>query len=101
MAAIDDLVTEVKTDYQIPSFIPDDSIKRYAEEGIAYFQSLVVGTVDYETDKQLRGLLKNYIYYAYEHVTNEFRDNFKPMILSWQWEHEDLKTDIEGGDDDA
>lgn len=101
MAAIDDLITEVKTDYQIPSFISDDSIRRYAEEGIAYFQSLVVGTVDYETDKQLRGLLKNYIYYAYEHVTNEFRDNFKPMILSWQWEHEEPKTDIEGGDDDA
>lgn len=101
MAAIDDLVTEVKTDYQIPSFIPDDSIRRYAESGIAFFQGLVVGTIDYETDKQLRDLLKNYIYYAYEHVTNEFRANFKELILKWQLEFEELKTDIEGGDDDA
>lgn len=101
MAAIDDLVTEVKTDYQIPSFIPDDTIRRYAENGIAFFQGLVVGTIDYETDKQLRDLLKNYIYYAYEHVTNEFRANFKELILKWQLEFEELKTDIEGGDDDA
>ena len=101
MAAIDNLVTEAKTDYQIPSFISDETIKRYAEEGIAYFSSLIAGTPDYEADKQLRGLLKNYIYYAYEHVTNEFRDNFQKTILSWQWEHEELKTDVEGGDSDA
>ena len=46
-------------------------------------------------------MLKNYIYYAYEHVTNEFRANFKELILKWQWEFEEPKTDIEGGDDDA
>ena len=101
MAAIDDLITEVKTDYQIPSFISNETIQRYAEEGLAYFNSLVAGELDYETDKQLRGLLKNYIYYAYEHVTNEFRENFQPMILSWQWEHEENKSDFEGGDSDA
>lgn len=101
MAAIDNLVTEVKTDYQIPSFVSDETIKRYAEEGIAYFSGLIAGTPDYEADKQLRSLLKNYIYYTYEHVTNEFIENFKKAILTWQWEHEESKTDIEGGDDDA
>ena len=101
MAAIDNLIAEVKTDYQIPSFISNDTIQRYAEEGIAYFSSLVAGTPDYETDKQLRGLLKNYIYYAYEHVTNEFIENFQKAILTWQWEHEELKSDIEGGGSDA
>lgn len=101
MSAIDNLISEVKTDYQIPSFISNETIQGYAEEGIAYFSSLVAGTPDYEADKQLRGLLKNYIYYAYEHVTNEFYENFKQIILLWQWEHEENKSDIEGGDSDA
>ena len=32
----------------------------------------------------IRMLLKNYVYYAYHHKVNEWEDNYKALILSWQ-----------------
>jgi hypothetical protein len=81
------LIDEFRTDFQIPPYISDDSLQRYAYEGEAALGCLVLGA-DFSNDLEARGLLKNYMYYAHNHVVNEFFENYKSDILRWQWHHE-------------
>ena len=41
-----------------------------------------------EMDDTFRSLLKNYVYYAYNHKTYEWEQNYAAIILSWQLESE-------------
>lgn len=77
------LCNEVREDFQIPPYASDDTIRRYIEEGKAYFEQLVPGC-DFEKDSVYRSLLKNYTYYAYHHCVNDFLENYKNAILTWQ-----------------
>lgn len=93
------LIEEFRTDYQIPPFISDDTLLRYAKEGEAALSSLVL-TADFSNDLEARSLLKNYMYYAHNHVVNEFWENYKNDILRWQWEHEE-QMEEDGGEGDG
>ena len=54
---------------------------------------------DFDNDLVARSLLKNYIYYALNLVTNEFWENYRADILQWQWAHSEDGEDVdEGGD---
>lgn len=81
--SITNLINEVREDFQIPPYASDDSIRRNIEEGKAYFEQLVPGC-DLAKDNVYRSLLKNYAYYAYHHCANDFLENYKNAILTWQ-----------------
>ena len=85
------LIDEFRIDFQIPPYISDDSLQRYAYEGEAALGCLVLGA-DFSNDLEARGLLKNYMYYAHNHVVNEF--------FRWQWHHDlDDGSGAEEGED--
>lgn len=77
------LVQEVRWEFQIPPYFPDEALERYLKEGKARLDSLNPGR-DIETDLTFRMLLKNYAYYAYHHKVNEWEQNYANLILNWQ-----------------
>jgi len=97
MAGIDTLKDEIREDYQIPPYFPDSSLKRIIQEGIAYFEMLNPGC-DFEKDLVYRNLLKTRSYYSYVHALNDFRENYKTDILTWQAETP-VETAADGGDE--
>lgn len=78
-----ELIAEVRRDYQIPPFFKDTGLRTYAKEGEQTLLSLNP-LADITEDQVYRSLLKNYIYYAYYHRINEWRQNYAQMILEWQ-----------------
>ena len=97
MTAYEDFIDEFREDYQIPPYVSDETLIRFAKEGEAALGRLVL-TVDFSTDLTARSLLKNYMYYAFNLVTNEFWENYSRDILQWQWEHEEHPAEEEEGD---
>lgn len=80
---MEELIAQVRTEFQIPPYFPDGSIKNYLEEGKQRLDELNPGR-DLEKDKTFRMLLKNYVYYAYHHKVNEWENNYSNAILAWQ-----------------
>lgn len=80
---LEKLITEIRKDYQIPPYFQDTGLMRYLEEGKARLDFLNPGQ-SLDDDYTFRMLLKNYVYYAYHHKVNEWEDNYKALILSWQ-----------------
>ena len=87
MAGFEQLISEVREEYQIPPFISDTVLRQYAIESDAYFRQLKPNC-NFDADAVYRLLLKARIYYAHNHVLNEFEDNYKRSILTWQMESE-------------
>ncbi len=77
------LIEEVRQEFQIPPYFPDEGIENYIKEGIDWLDRLNPGR-DYDNDLTYRSLLKNYAYYAYHHKTNEWAKNYETLILGWQ-----------------
>lgn len=78
------LVKEIRSEFHIPPFHKDEYIKVLINQGNQYFSSLVV-KVDYEKDLIARGLLKNYVYYAHNKRTNEFKTDYMDDVSEWQF----------------
>lgn len=77
------LASEVRREFQIPPYFPEEIIEQYLKEGKARLDGLNPGR-DLEKDPTFRMLLKNYVYYAYHHKVNEWEQNYANVILSWQ-----------------
>ena len=88
---MENLIKELREDFQIPPYASDDTLQRFLTEGIAYFTNLVPDA-DFDKDQIYRSLLKNHAYYAYNHVLNEFYENYKKTILGWQIGQEVTET---------
>ena len=97
MMTYDTLIEEFRTDYQIAPYVSDDTLTRYAKEGEGALSNLVL-SVDFERDHIARSLLKNYMYYAMNHVVNEFWENYRNDVTQWQWHHEET---VEDSDEEA
>lgn len=80
---MEELIEKIRSEFQIPPYFSNEGIKSYVEEGIARLDFLNPGR-DWKKDKTYRMLLKNYVYYAYHHKVNEWEENYKYVILSWQ-----------------
>lgn len=76
------LVNEVRVDFQIPPYFPDESLERYAKEGYRVLIDLNPGA-DIVRDETFQMLLRNYMNYAYHHKVNEWRKNYESDILQW------------------
>ena len=77
------LAVEVRREFQIPPYFPDEALIQYLEEGKERLDFLNPGR-DIDNDMTFRMLLKNYVYYAYHHKVNEWEQNYAAVILSWQ-----------------
>lgn len=83
MAELEKIVYEVRREFQIPPFFPDEGLVNYAKEGQARLTYLNP-KANLEKDCTYRSLLKNYIYYAYHHRLHEWEENYRNLIISWQ-----------------
>lgn len=97
MGSLEKLTAEIRAEFQIPPFFSDNSIKSLIKESEMYF-GMLNPRCDPDADMVYRELLKNRVYYAYNHALNDFRENYKESIISWQ--AETLVYD-DGGDSDA
>ena len=77
-----ELAAQVREEFQIPPYFPDEGLTRYLEEGEA--RLLFLNPIANQQDKTYLMLLKNYAYYAYHHKVNEWEENYKNLIVSWQ-----------------
>ena len=84
---LEEMIEEVRQEFQIPPYFPDESLLRYLKEGKHRLDTLNPGR-SLETDDTFRSLLKNYVNYAYNHKTYEWEQNYAAIILSWQLESE-------------
>lgn len=81
------LVSEIREEFRIPPYYSDDAIERNISEG-EFRLSRLNPDCDVDTDMAYRSLVKNYVYYAFCNVINEFFENFASDILEWQLESE-------------
>lgn len=77
------LAEEIRADFQIPPYTPDEVIERAVQRCAARLENLKPG-VDFDTDQVGRQLLGNYVYYDLMHRAEEFMVNFGPDVRSWQ-----------------
>lgn len=79
----ENLITQIRQEFQIPPYFSDEALVNYIREGKERLDALNPGR-DPEKDLTFRMLLKNYVYYAYHHKVNEWEQNYANTILSWQ-----------------
>lgn len=80
---MENLIKEIRREFQIPPYFEDEGIESYLREGIDYLTGLNPGR-NYDNDLTYRSLLKNYVYYAYHHKLDEWKNNYMELILEWQ-----------------
>lgn len=78
------LITEIRTDFQIPPYQDDGTIGRAVDKCYARLSFLQGTEFDVSTDLQGRTLLQNAVYYEIYHRYEEFEPAWQPNILSWQ-----------------
>lgn len=81
------LVKEIREEFRIPPYYEDTAIERNIKEGEFRLSRLNPGR-NIEQDLMYRNLVKNYVYYAFNNVINEFFENYASSILEWQMESE-------------
>lgn len=77
------LISELR-DEGIPPYCSYESLLNYIKHGDAELRRYVYN-IDYDKDQCARGFLKNYVWYAFNKVTNEFFINYGPSLTSWQF----------------
>lgn len=82
-ALITTLCEEIRADFQIPPYTPDEVIQRAVQRCAARLDSLKPGA-DFETDTLGRSYLKDFAYYDMVHRYEEFLQNYGPDIRAWQ-----------------
>ena len=85
----EEIIYEIRKEFQIPPFFNDEQLINYVKEGKARLDALNPGR-DPDTDLTFRSLLKNYVYYAYQHRIDDWERNYQSLILSWQMGSEAL-----------
>ena len=78
------LITEIRTDFQIPPYQSDDTIGRAIDKCYARLKFLLGSDFDVESDLQGRELLENAVYYELYHGYEDFEPAWQANILSWQ-----------------
>lgn len=76
------LITEMRLDFQLPPYMPEETIERAIRERFARLVRLKI--FDPDTDAEGRNLLKNAAYYELYHRYEEFEKAYQHDILSWQ-----------------
>lgn len=77
------LIAEIREEKQIPPFFSDNGMKSLINDGVANIR-LRVANSNFINDEVARGLLKNYVFYAYHKRSDEFFLNYNGNIVAWQ-----------------
>lgn len=80
-----EFTNQMREDYQIPPFVIDETIHRYLNEGYHRLGKLKP-SCSIADDEMFKSLLKNYVFYAYNHRVDDFLTNYEREILTWQME---------------
>lgn len=83
MEELINIVDEVREEFHIPPYISDIVMLRKAKECFHVLKNLNP-PADLETDLDFRRLLKNFIYYSYTGISDQFMKNYQEDILTWQ-----------------
>ena len=86
-SVVNALIAEIRADYQIPPYTPDEVIGRAVQRCAARLGSLRKAT-DFEGDLIGRGYLKDFVYYDLNHRVEEFMANYGPDIRAWMLQEE-------------
>ena len=78
------LISEIRTDFQIPPYDLDDTIGRAIDRIYARLSHLSGADIDIASDTQGKMLLENGVYYELYHRYEEFEPAWQGEILSWQ-----------------
>ena len=78
------LVTEIRTDFQIPPYQADEIIGRAIDKCYARLSALKGERFNVNNDEEGRLLLCNAVYYELYHRYEEFEHAWQQNILSWQ-----------------
>ena len=78
------LISEIRTDFQIPPWQSDETIGRAIERCYDRLCFLQGAEFDISTDLQGKELLENAVYYTLYHRYEEFEPAWQSNILSWQ-----------------
>lgn len=76
------IIADWREEYQIPPFVKNTTAISIYDSSNAYIQS--IQKADYESDLIALGLLKKHMWYSYYHRENEFYEDHKNDIVSWQ-----------------
>lgn len=79
----DSLISELR-DEGIPPYCPNNVLISYINQGNAALERYVEN-IDYEKDYTARDLLKSFVWYSFNKVSNEFFVNYGDTLLSWQF----------------
>ena len=85
--ALEILTEEMRADYQIPPYTPDEVVERALQSCAARLSSLRPGA-NFEDDLLARSYVKAYAYYELTHRRDEFLQNYGPDIRAWQLSEE-------------
>lgn len=77
------LVSEMRSQYQVPPYISDEELGIKASNGLAYLDRINPGC-DPVKDELCKSLVENYMYYDLHHKSNEFPEDYAHTILMWQ-----------------
>lgn len=79
------IISEFRVGYQIPPFVQDNALEKLAEESFAWL-SAINPKLKYEftTDMVGRSLLKNRMYYCYNHIESVFVEDYGRDLVTWQ-----------------
>lgn len=95
----DNLVEEIRADFQIPPYQSDETIERAVTRCYARLAFLQGIEFDPDEDQQGRTLLENAVYYELNHRYEEFETGWRSNILSWQLGAQATEDDSESDED--
>lgn len=79
---IDSFITELRNE-GIPPYCKNETLKQYLYQANGALERYVED-IDYTNDFTARDLIKNYVWYAFNKMSNEFFVNYGDTLVSWQ-----------------
>lgn len=80
---IDAIVREFREGYQIPPYFTDEAIISIAKEAYAYLEA-INPRINISTDLVARNLMKNRMFYSYNHRELSFAEDYNSDLTTWQ-----------------
>ena len=88
---IEELIFEIRADYQIPPYLSSETIERSIRTcAAALLQMNPLTDFDNQTSRRL---LRDYVYYDINHRSEEFPQNYAADILAWQLSQEVVSSE--------
>lgn len=79
------IISEFRVGFQIPPFVQDSALETLAQESFAWLSAINPNfRNNFEADLFGQSLLKNRMYYCYNHTEYIFVEDFGRDLITWQ-----------------